>query len=177
MALGYKWHRIFKVPSKRNSNNKLMRNINIRQPLLSLPYLFVTLYSNGKNNSWTTNVDLPFLLIPSQLKLNLSGKIFSPFMAIFSPGFPCLVYGQDEHSCICRDDWESGIPAPCLVTSLQVPEEHKLAADRHREVEVWKFLQILLHSARSICQQSGETLQTQGLLLQSDSQELHRNFG
>lgn len=50
-----------------------------------------------------TNVDLPFVLIHSHLKLNLPGKLF-PLLWQFFPGFPFIVYGQNEHSCICGRD-------------------------------------------------------------------------
>lgn len=68
-----------------------------------------------------TNVDLTFVLIHSHLQLNLSGKIF-PLLWQFFPGFPCIVYGQNEHSCIHRRDWKSGIQTPYFVTSLHVPK-------------------------------------------------------
>lgn len=65
------------------------------------------------------------------------------------------------------------LPISLQVCMCQRAFVRKLLADRHEEVEVWKFLEILLHYTKTICQQSREILQIQGLILQNYSQ----NFG
>lgn len=69
-----------------------------------------------------SNVDLLLVLIHSHLQTSMSQRIFFPFISIFFPSeFPCIFYGQKEHSCTHRHDWNSGIQAPCFVPSLHVP--------------------------------------------------------
>lgn len=62
------------------------------------------------------------------------------------------------------------LPISLQVCMCQRAFVHRLLVDRHKEVEVWKFLEILLHYTKNICQESGEILQTQDLIPQNDYQ-------
>lgn len=100
-------------------------------------------------------------------------------MAIFPQVFPGLFMDRmnTAASAGMTESQASKLPALLGVCMCQRALVHKLFVDRHKEVEVWKFMQILLHCTRNICQQSGEILQAEGLLLENDPQELHRNLG
>lgn len=99
-------------------------------------------------------------------------------MAIFPQVFPVLFMDRMNTAAYAgmTESQASKLPAWLLGCMCQRALVHKLFVDRHKEVEVWKFLQILLHCTRNICQQSGEILQTQGMHLKNDPQKLHRNF-